>query len=96
MQELRGQGLSLPGVQEFRSLASQRFRRPGVQQEARSSGAQLFRKQEFLRTAVREAKSSWGHLVRKPGVSGANCSGGQEFLRPAVQGSGRDQGVARS
>ena len=43
-------------------------------------------------TVVREAKSSWGQLAREPGVSGANSSGGQEFLRTAVQGSGRRPG----
>ena len=69
MQELRGQELSLAGVQELRRLASQRFMRPGVQQGARSSGAQLFRKtgvsedsglggQEFMGPAVQEARSS--------------------------------------
>ena len=38
---------------------------------------------------MQEAKSSWGQLFRKPGVPEANRSGGQEFLRPAVRGSGR-------
>ena len=88
VQELRGQEFSSPRVQELRSLMGQRFRRPGVQQEARVPEPSCSGRQEFLKTAVREAKSSWGQLFRKPGVPEANRSGGQEFLRPDVQVDG--------
>ena len=80
MQELRGQELSLPGVQELRSLAGQRFRRPGVQQEARSSGAQLFRK-----TGVSGANRSGGQEFLRLAVqgSGRRPGDGSEFARGA-------------
>ena len=48
----------------------------------------VYRRQEFLKTAVREDNSSWGQLSRKPGVPEANRSGGQECLRPNVQVDG--------
>ena len=48
----------------------------------------VYGRQEFLRTAVREDKSSWGQLSRKPGVPETNRLGGQEFLRPDVQVDG--------
>ena len=84
MQELRSKEFSSPGVQEFRSLTGARSAAGG--QEFLSPA--VYGRQEFLRTAVREAKSSWGQLFRKPGVPEANRSGGQEFLRPDVQVDG--------
>ena len=73
MQELRSKEFSSPG---------ECSKRPGVSEPSCSG------RQEFLKTVVREAKSSWGQLFRKPGVPEVNRSGGQEFLRPDVQVDG--------